>query len=82
MAQEVSQVATALGLVAAGEGIAILLSYAIARAIVEPGPSTETLTLVAQVVRREIVALTREADPLSPACVGFTGHFRQVSCKS
>jgi DNA-binding transcriptional LysR family regulator len=80
---EVSHVATALGLVAAGEGISILPSYAISRA---QSSSQElqlvTVPLVDPVVRREIVALTRGADPLTAGCSGFISHFRQVTGKA
>ncbi len=82
-AHEVSQVATALGLVAAGEGVAILPSYAILRA---QSASQErqlvTVPLVSPVVRREIVALTRVADQLAPGCAGFISHFKLVTGKA
>ena len=77
---EVSQVATALGLVAAGEGIAVLPSYAISRAqSTSQEQQLVTVPLVDPVVRREIVALTRGAEPLMPGCAGFISHFKQVT---
>jgi DNA-binding transcriptional LysR family regulator len=80
---EVSQVATALGLVAAGEGISILPSYAISRAqSSSQALQLVTVPLVDPVVRREIVALTRVTDQVAPGCAGFINHFRQVSGKA
>lgn len=82
-AHEVSQVATALGLVAAGEGIAILPSYAITRArTAHQEIALVTVPLVSPVVRRDIVALTRVADQLPAGCEGFLYHFKLVSGKS
>lgn len=77
---EVAQVATALGLVAAGEGLAMLPSYAITRARAsQQDLALVTVPLVAPVVRRDIVALTRLADQASVASDGFVHHFRLVS---
>ncbi len=77
---EVSQVATALGLVAAGEGIAVLPSYAISRAqSTSQEQQLVTVPLVAPVVRREIVALTRVTDQIPAGCEGFIRHFKQVT---
>jgi len=77
---EVAQVATALALVAAGEGIAMLPSFAITRAwTARQEQALVTVPLVAPVVRREIVALTRPADRPSAACEGFIRHFKLVS---
>ena len=38
--------------------------------------------LVSPVVRREIVALTRVADQLTPGCAGFISHFKLVTGKA
>ena len=82
-AHEVSQVATALGLVAAGEGIAMLPSYAITRArTTHQELALVTVPLVAPVVRREIVALTRVTDQIPAGCEGFIRHFKLVSGKA
>ena len=82
-AHEVSQVATALGLVAAGEGIAMLPSYAITRArTAHQERALVTVPLVAPVVRRDIVALARVADQLPASCEGFLHHFKLVSGKA
>lgn len=76
---EVSQVATALALVAAGEGLAMLPSYAITRArTADQGRVLVSVPLVAPVVRRDIVALTRIADQPAPGCAGFMHHFKRV----
>ena len=41
-----------------------------------------TVPLVGPVVRREIVALTRVADQLTPGCAGFISHFKLVTGKA
>ena len=82
-AYEVSQVATALGLVEAGEGISVLPSYAISRAQSSRQQALlVTVPLVAPVVRREIVALTRMTDEIGPAGTSFIGHFKAVAGKA
>ena len=82
-AYEVSQVATALGLVEAGEGISILPSYAISRAQSSRQEAhLTTVSLVAPVVRREIVALTRLSDAETAASAGFISHFKQASSRA
>ena len=76
---EVSQVATALGLVEVGEGISILPSYAISRALSASRETrVATVALVSPVVRREIVALTRLADVLEAPGMDFVDHFKEV----
>ena len=82
-AYEVSQVATALGLVEAGEGISILPSYAISRAqSSSQAQQLVSVALVAPVVRRDIVALTRVVDEQAPGCASFISHFKQVTGKA
>lgn len=78
-AYEVSQVATALGLVEVGEGVSILPSYAISR-VLSAGRETHvaTIALVAPVVRREIVALTRVANVMEAPGLDFIDHFKKV----
>ena len=78
-AHEVAQVATALGLVAAGEGLAILPSYAITRASTSyPGRTLVSVPLISPLVRRDIVALTRVSDQPAPGCEAFVHHFKLV----
>lgn len=82
-AYEVSQVATALGLVEAGEGVSILPSYAISRAQSSRQEARlVSVALVGPVVRREIVALTRLSDEVHSASAGFIRHFKQVAGKA
>jgi LysR family transcriptional regulator, carnitine catabolism transcriptional activator len=57
-AHEVAHVATVVGLVRAGEGIAVLPAYALHRALAEQKNSLAVLPLNAPVVKRKIVALT------------------------
>ncbi|WP_408595995.1 LysR family transcriptional regulator [Limnohabitans sp.] len=82
-AYEVSQVATALGLVAAGEGVSVLPSYAISR--VQSLSSTTTISTVALVsptVSRQIVALTKSGVDASPAAQAFMAHFKMHAGKA
>lgn len=81
-AYEVSQVATALGLVAEGEGVSILPSYAITRAqAASQALSLVTVELVSPVVAREIVALTLTSTPTSTAALTFVEHFKKHAGK-
>ena len=68
--QEVAQVSTAIGLVEAGLGLAILPSYARTTGIA-------AVPLTEPVVHRDIVALTAVGRGASAACDGFLAHFRQ-----
>jgi LysR family carnitine catabolism transcriptional activator len=78
-AYEVAQVATALGLVEAGEGVSILPSYAISRAqSSRQEQQLVSVALVSPIVRREIVALTRTADAMGAAGISFIAHFKKV----
>lgn len=77
-AYEVSQVATALGLVSEGEGISVLPSYAILRA--KTLASTHVVTtvdLVSPSVSREIVTLTKEGAETTPAVLMFLDQFKK-----
>ncbi len=77
-AYEVSQVATALGLVAEGEGVSILPSYAITRAQAASNAlPLATVALVAPVVEREIVAFTLPNAERAPALNAFLDHFKK-----
>lgn len=84
-AYEVSQVATALGLVAEGEGVSVLPSYAITRAQAaaqENGfSSVATVALVSPVVEREIVALTKQGAALMQVVEAFVEHFKKHAGK-
>ena len=72
--QEVAQVSTAIGLVEAGLGLAILPSYALAAARTT---GIAAVPLTEPVVHRDIVALTAVGRGASAACDGFLAHFRQ-----
>jgi hypothetical protein len=53
--------------------------------LLRPGSGSRalvTVPLVSPVVRREIVALTRVADQLTPGCAGFISHFKLVTGKA
>lgn len=82
-AYEVSHVATALGLVEAGEGVAVLPSYAISRAQSTKPASQQGLLvsvpLTAPAVRREIVALTRVGGEQATGVADFISQFRKVA---
>lgn len=81
-AYEVSQVATALGLVAEGEGVSILPSYAISRAqAASQALSIATVPLVGPVVAREIVALMPAGAASSVAVDAFIDHFKKHAGK-
>jgi DNA-binding transcriptional LysR family regulator len=84
-AYEVSQVATALGLVAEGEGVSVLPSYAITRAQAaaqENGfASVATVALVSPVVEREIVALTKTGAEVMQVAEAFVEHFKKHAGK-
>jgi DNA-binding transcriptional LysR family regulator len=82
-AYEVSQVATALGLVAEGQGVSILPSYAISRAqAASQALSIATVALVGPLVEREIVALTPLAAPTPVAVEAFIEHFKKHAVKT
>lgn len=81
-AYEVSQVATALGLVAEGEGVSILPSYAISRGqAASQVLSIATVALVGPVVEREIVALTPSSAQVPVAVEAFMEHFKKHAGK-
>ncbi len=81
-AYEVSQVATALGLVAEGQGLSILPSYAISRAQAATQVlSIATVSLVGPVVAREIVALTPASVQVPVAVEAFMEHFKKHAGK-
>jgi LysR family carnitine catabolism transcriptional activator len=81
-AYEVSQVATALGLVAEGEGVSILPSYAISRAqAATQALSIATVALVGPVVEREIVALIPDTAEPSVAVDALIEHFKKHAGK-
>lgn len=81
-AYEVSQVATALGLVAEGQGLSILPSYAISRAQAATQVlSIATVSLVGPVVAREIVALTPANVQVPVAVEAFMEHFKKHAGK-
>lgn len=77
-AHEVSHVATALGLVEAGEGVSILPSYAITRA--QPAMNTTRLVTIpigSPVVKRHIVALARSPQAVSKTAKAFMAYFKK-----
>jgi DNA-binding transcriptional LysR family regulator len=81
-AYEVSQVATALGLVAEGQGLSILPSYAISRAqAASQALSIATVALVEPVVEREIVALMPSSGEPSAAIDALIEHFKKHAGK-
>lgn len=71
---EVSHLSTALGLVDAGLGIAVLPSYA---SPVMPGQRIAIRRLVGPSVRRETSILSRRGQTLSPAAQGFKEYLKQ-----
>lgn len=82
-AHEVSHVATAIGLVEAGQGVSVLPSYAIARA--QPAMSASnvvTIPLVNPVVRRQIVALTKSADVSTDTMNAFIAFYKKECARS
>jgi DNA-binding transcriptional LysR family regulator len=77
-AHEVSHVATALGLVEAGEGVSVLPSYAIARS--QPTlntPNIVTIPIVSPVVKRRVVALARSSEALTKTAAAFIAYFKR-----
>ena len=77
-AYEVSQVATALGLVSEGEGVSVLPSYAISRAqSLSQAAAVATVNLGAPSVLREIVALTKVGSGMSEAALLFVEQFKK-----
>jgi LysR family transcriptional regulator, carnitine catabolism transcriptional activator len=77
-AYEVSQVATALGLVSEGEGVSVLPSYAISRAqSLSQAAAVATVNLVAPSVLREIVALTKLGSGMSETALLFVEQFKK-----
>ena len=77
-AYEVSQVATALGLVSEGEGVSILPTYAISRAqTLSQTTTVATVDLVSPSVSREIVALTKAGALMTPAVLMFVDQFKK-----
>jgi len=77
-AHEVSHVATALGLVEAGEGVSVLPSYAIARS--QPRlntPNIVTIPIVSPVVKRRVVALARSSEALTKTAAAFIAYFKR-----
>ncbi len=82
-AYEVAHVATALGLVEAGEGVSVLPSYAISRGQSSKPASQQSLLvsvpLLAPVVRREIVALTRIGGEKAVGVADFIAQFKKVA---
>jgi LysR family carnitine catabolism transcriptional activator len=71
---EVANVQTALGLVAAGQGVAVLPAYSVARA---RDQGVVALPLVEPVVSREIIALCTRARPFSMAAEAFLNLFKE-----
>ncbi len=76
---EVAHVATAIGLVEAGLGLAILPSYALGTA---RSRGVVAVPLTEPVAYRDIVALTPSGRSLSAACEAFFEHFRQAMTHS
>ena len=74
---EVAHVATAVGLVRAGEGIAVLPAYALQRTQTDQRGSLTVLPLTNPTVKRKIVALTSPQRPLSPSAALFLTHVKQ-----
>jgi len=77
-AHEVSHVATALGLVEAGEGVSVLPSYAIART--QPAlntPHIVTIPIVSPVVKRQVVALARSPEAVTKTAAAFISYFKR-----
>ena len=74
-AHEVAQVSTAVGLVEAGLGLAILPAYALAAS---RAAGVVAIPLVEPVVHRDIVAANPAGRSQSGACEAFLAHFRQA----
>lgn len=75
---EVSNVQTALGLVAAGLGVAVLPAYSVARST---GQGVVAVPLVEPVVSREIIALCTRARPFSMAAEAFLKLFKETAAQ-
>ena len=77
---EVSNVATAMGLVEAGEGVSILPSYAISKAqSFHQDVRLVSIPLVSPVIKREIVALVRAESDVTSTSENFLSHFRRLA---
>jgi LysR family transcriptional regulator, carnitine catabolism transcriptional activator len=74
---EVAHVATAVGLVRAGEGIAVLPAYALHRALAEQMSSLKVLPLHEPVVKRKIVALTSRERTAPKLAQQFLQHVKR-----
>lgn len=72
---EVAHVSTAVGLVEAGLGLAILPAYALAAS---RAAGVVAIPLVEPVVHRDIVAASPAGRSQSGACEAFLAHFRQA----
>jgi LysR family transcriptional regulator, carnitine catabolism transcriptional activator len=73
---EVSHVATAVGLVRAGEGIAVLPAYALRRALAEQQEALVVRPLTHPLVKRTVVALAAKDKPLSRNAQAFMAHMK------
>ncbi len=73
---EVAHVATAVGLVRAGEGVAALPAYALQRALAEQAGTLAVLPLIQPLVKRKIVALSARERPLQAAAALFLAHVK------
>ena len=74
---EVAHVATAVGLVRAGEGIAVLPAYALHRALAEQKNSLKVLALKEPIVKRKIVALTSREHTTPKLAQQFILHVKK-----
>ena len=72
---EVAQVSTAVGLVEAGLGLAVLPAYALAAS---RAAGVVAVPLSEPVVHRDIVAVSAAGRSQSGACEAFLAHFRQA----
>jgi DNA-binding transcriptional LysR family regulator len=78
-AHEVAHVSTAVGLVAAGLGLAILPAYALTAS---RAAQVVAVPLTEPVVHRDIVAATPAGRSQSGACEAFLAHFREALTES
>jgi DNA-binding transcriptional LysR family regulator len=76
---EVAQVSTAVGLVEAGLGLAILPAYALAAS---RAAEVAAVPLTEPVVHRDIVAVSPAGRSQSGACEAFLAHFRKAFTES
>lgn len=77
---EVSNVATAIGLIEAGEGVSVLPSYVISEAqSFHQDARLVSIPLVDPVIKREIVALMRAESDMTSASENFLSHFRRLA---